>query len=96
MVYSSYLTPTALNDIDSAVNYYNDKVTDLGFRFADEVDISLQAIALQPNAYTERYKEVRGKLVKKFPYLILYRTNNSTQYVEVLRIFNTSLNPYWA
>lgn len=96
MAYTIYITPTALNDIDSAVNYYNDKVADLGFRFADEIDNSLQAIALQPNAYTERYRDVRGKLVKKFPYLILFRINTVIQNVEVVRIFNTSQNPYWA
>jgi hypothetical protein len=32
--YTILITPTATRDIQSAVDYYNDKSADLGFRFA--------------------------------------------------------------
>ena len=90
-----YITPAAINDIDEAVNYYNEKVTDLGFKFADDVDDNFTAIAQNPNAFTERYNNVRDKLLRRFPYLILYKTNHNTQNIEVIRLFNTYQNPYW-
>jgi hypothetical protein len=56
------ITPPALDDIQNGVDYYNSHSPNLGFRFADEVDNSLQAIAKMPLAYSYRYKNVRAKL----------------------------------
>ena len=95
MAYIIYITPTALNDIEEAINYYNSKATNLGFKFADDVENNFLVIAQHPNAFAERYKGVRGKLLKRFPYLILYNANHQLQQVEVLRLFNTYQNPYW-
>ena len=70
MIYSIYLTPTAINDIQDGLEFYNSHSANLGFRFADEVDDALQAIAIMPTTYSYRYKNVRGKQVKNF--LILF------------------------
>ncbi len=94
MACTVYMTPSAINDIEEALKYYNTKVTDLGFKFADEVDDNLESIAQNPYAFAERYKNVRGKLVKRFPYLILYKINDTTTVIEVIRVFNTYQNPY--
>lgn len=45
MACTVYITPSAINDIEEAFKYYNTKVTDLGFKFADEVDDNLESIA---------------------------------------------------
>ncbi|MEJ7680694.1 MAG: type II toxin-antitoxin system RelE/ParE family toxin [Segetibacter sp.] len=96
MAYTVYITPTAIDDIEEALQYYNSKVADLGFKFTDDVNNNLQRIAQNPYAFTERYKNVRGKLLKKFPYLILYKVNNTTAGIEVIRLFNTYQNLYWS
>lgn len=95
MIYSINITPTALEDIQSGIDYYNSRSADLGFRFADEVDNSLQAIVKMPAAYSYRYKNVRAKLAGKFPYLIFFTTNDNNFSIEVLRIFNTYQKPFW-
>jgi len=41
MIYRINITPSALNDIQDGLEYYNSKAANLGFRFADEVDNSL-------------------------------------------------------
>lgn len=94
-MYTIYITPPALNDIDEAVNYYNEKSYGLGYIFADEVEANFTSIALNPDAFRERYKAVRGKLLRRFPYLVLYRTNHANKSIEILRVFNTYQNPYW-
>ena len=66
MAYTVYITPSAINDIEEALLYYNGKVSDLGFEFADDVDKNLHSITQNPYAFAERYKNVRGKLLKKF------------------------------
>jgi len=95
IVYTVYITPPAIDDIDDGVNYYNKKSEYLGFKFADEIDVAFKSISKNPFAFGVRYRDVRGKLLKKFPYLILYRVNDEMITIEVLRIFNTYQNPYW-
>jgi plasmid stabilization system protein ParE len=94
-VYTIDITPTALADITEAVDYWNSKQTYLGYDFIDEVEKSFQSILLLPTGFSKRYKEVRGKLVKRFSYLILYQINDTHQTIEVLRIFNTYQQPFW-
>jgi toxin ParE1/3/4 len=94
-MYTIYISANALNDISEAVDYWNSKREHLGYDFVDEVEASFSNIKQMPTAFSKRYKEVRGKLVKRFPYLILYQINTEQQTIEVLRIFNTYQNPYW-
>jgi mRNA-degrading endonuclease RelE of RelBE toxin-antitoxin system len=94
MAYTIYITTSAINNIEEAVKYYTSKVSDLGFKFTDDVDNNLQSIAQNPYAFAERYKSVRDKLLKTFPYLILYKINSTALSVEVLRLFNTYQNPF--
>lgn len=95
MAHTVHITLSAINDIEEAFNYYNSKVSDLGFKFIDDVDDNLKSIAQNPYAFAERYKNVRGKSLKRFPYLILYKINDAVQSIEVIRLFNMYQNPYW-
>jgi toxin ParE1/3/4 len=95
MIFTICVTPPALIDIDEALNYYNSKVADLGYKFADEVENSIQAILRNPYAFSERYKNTRAKLLNKFPYLVMFSINYEEQTIIVLRVFNTYQNPYW-
>jgi toxin ParE1/3/4 len=95
MPYTINLTPSGVEDIQSAVDYYNSRSANLGFRFADEVDNSLLAIAKMPEAYSYRYKNVRAKLLYKFPFLLFFTVDDNKLTVEVLRIFNTHQDAYW-
>lgn len=95
MPYTINLTPTAVEDIQTAMDYYNSRSPNLGFRFTDEVDNSLQAIAKMPEAYGYRYKNVRAKLLYKFPFLIFFIIDDNKFIVEVLRVFHASQEPYW-
>ena len=95
MTYRILITPTALLDISEAIKYYNTKANNLGYKFADDLENNLTQIALMPKAYSIRYKNVRAKLLKRFPFLILYTENEESNSIEVLRIFNTYQNQYW-
>jgi len=54
MVYSVTITPTALNDIQDALDYYNIISPNLGYRIADEIDASIGEISKMPLAYSFR------------------------------------------
>jgi toxin ParE1/3/4 len=93
MPYIIYVTPTAIRDLSSATEYYNAVSPDLGYRFADIIAEYFERIALLPTATAIRYKNVRCKPVRKFPYIITYTVDDATNTVQVPRIFNTYLDP---
>ena len=93
MSYTIQITPTAIDDIAEAIDHYNALSTDLGNRFADIVAEYFDRIAAWPTATAVRYKNVRCKPMKRFPYLINYTIDESKQSVYILRLFNTWQNP---
>ncbi len=95
MNYTVSITPTALLDIAAAIEYYNLKANDLGFKFADDVENNINEIVLLPKGYSIKYKDVRGKVLKKFPFIILYTIKEELSNIELIRIFNTYQNQYW-
>ena len=68
MPYSITITPPAVDDIDIAIAYYNTLATDLGYRFEDLITKYIEQIALTPTASAVRYKNIRCKPVKRFPF----------------------------
>lgn len=84
MVYEIFITPAALSDIAQAVEYYNTKVEDLGYKFADDLENNFQIISFNPKAFSVRYRNVRGKLLKRFPFIILYIDNEESKKIEVI------------
>lgn len=95
MPYTISITPTAASDIDAAIEYYNALATDLGYRFADVISEYFEHIATNPTASAVRYKNIRAKPVKRFPFLITYTIDEHTKSINILRIFNTYQEPMW-
>jgi len=95
VLYFISLTPSALADILVAKDYYNSKSIDLGKRMAGEVDIMLNNIAVNPQTYSIRYRDIRAAKVPSFPYLIFYKIKESNRSVRILRVFNTHQQPFW-
>jgi hypothetical protein len=93
MLYEVYITPSALFDIKEAINFYNSKLDDLGSRFYEDLENNIKSIQIAPTAFAERYTGVRGKLMRKFPFIILYNINQ--EHIQIIRIFNTNQNPFW-
>lgn len=95
MAFVLTITPTAIRDITAAVDYYNEKAENLGYRFADLVDDYFIRIASVPTASEVRYKNIRCKPMATFPYLIMYTVDEISKNVSILRIFNTYQEPLW-
>jgi hypothetical protein len=93
MPYTILVTPTATEDIAVAIEYYNALAADLGYRFADLVAEYFDRIAELPTASAIRYKNVRCKPLKRFPYLITFTVNDATHSINILRVFNTYQEP---
>ncbi len=71
-------------DIAVAVEYYNAVAVDLGYRFADLVAEYFDRIAELPTASAVRYKNVRCKPMKRFPFLITFTIDEASHSVNCI------------
>ena len=93
MPYTILITPTAIEDIAVAIEYYNALSADLGYRFADLVADYFNNIAELPTASAVRYKNIHCKPIKQFPFLITFTIDEAAHSVNILRVFNTYQEP---
>ncbi len=95
MPYLIYVTPTAIRDLEAAIDYYNEQAEGLGARFSDLVQEYFNRIAITPTASAVRYKNIRCKPLATFPYLIFYTIDEAAKTVNILRIFHSHQEPFW-
>jgi len=94
MNYKIKLTPSALNDLQNAIDYYNEQQKGLGKKFNLSIKKMFSQLRKVPTSGSFIYENVRFRVLKQFPFIILYELiENDT--IAVYRIFHTSLNPYW-
>lgn len=86
------LSDEAELDVEEGYRWYEGKREGLGELFLRELDQAKEAIISNPKSYRIRYrKKVRGFVVKRFPYLILYVVNGDN--IDVIAVFNTHQHP---
>jgi plasmid stabilization system protein ParE len=83
--------PEAKAEFDNAVDWYEKQRTGLGNSFLDRVRDVLQRISANPRLHAAVYLDVRKAVVRRFPYVVLYREDQGE--VLVVSVFHTSRDP---
>ena len=78
-----FLSP-AQADLAEAVRYYEQAVPGLGIKFLDEVELAVQRILLQPEAWTRVAPHHRRCRTRRFPYGVIYSVENDTILIAAL------------
>ena len=92
MRYEYRLSREAETDILKSYVWYESQQEDLGEDFVKQLSEAKAAILKNPLANEVRYlNQVRGFVIKRFPYLILYIVKQRS--VDLIAIFNTFQNP---
>ncbi|MEX1187774.1 MAG: type II toxin-antitoxin system RelE/ParE family toxin [Bacteroidia bacterium] len=86
------LEPAALDDIKSAINYYDEVQIGLGKKFERELNSCFISLEKAP-FYSIRYEEVFCLPMTKFPFMIHYSINEGSFQLVVRAVLHTSLNP---
>jgi ParE toxin of type II toxin-antitoxin system, parDE len=60
------------DEITEVFKYYENEQVLLGYKLLDAIEIALKEITTNPLAYQIRYDVYRTKLVRPFPYHIIY------------------------
>ena len=93
MKYFLDVSTDALYDIQQGVDYYNDQQKGLGKRFASLINKTFTNIKKMPLSASFAFDNTRYKVVKKFPYIVLYRVQENT--ILIARVFNTHQQPIY-
>lgn len=83
----------AKEELKEAVSWYEEKQIGLGEDLNKEVTRKIEQIAKFPLRYPARRGYYRVALIKRFPYLIVYRYNKIKNLITILAVYHTSRNP---
>jgi plasmid stabilization system protein ParE len=67
------LRPQAEEEFEAAASWYENEKLGLGSAFTDAVISAFTAIARQPSAYPPVGRGARRFIIRRFPYVIIYR-----------------------
>ncbi|HVW15104.1 MAG TPA: type II toxin-antitoxin system RelE/ParE family toxin [Mucilaginibacter sp.] len=93
MQFNFSISATAEKEIRKSFDWYEEKSDGLGIRFVAAIDHAIDSISKNPEAYHNRKGNSREFVVKKFPYIIVYRILKKENLIYILHIFHTSRNP---
>lgn len=86
--------PDAVEDINDAYNWYEERRKGLGAKFLQAVEACISSIVNNTKAYPIVYKNLRRALLRKFPYSIFYIIEKET--IVVFACFHFSRHPkHW-
>ena len=84
--------PATAGDVREATNFYETQRAGLGAQFLTQLDVTLAQISHEPYSLPVVEGEVRRSIVKRFPYVVLFRILD-TDTVRVLVIRHHRRSP---
>ena len=90
-MYKIQFTKEALFDIESIVLWYEEQRVGLSYYFELCLEVGIEEVLRNPDAFQKRYKQVKMKFISRFPYGIHYVLNENK--ITVIGIFHTSRSP---
>ena len=93
MKYSLLFLEEAKQEWLDAVEYYESKQKRLGTRFSKSVEAHLQILIKSPKYFKKVKKDYRQILVKPFPFLIIYRIDETKYIAVIVSVFHAKRHP---
>jgi toxin ParE1/3/4 len=91
MAFTLVIDPRAIQDVQKAIDYYEEQQAGLGKRF--ETTLNKHLLILEKNPYFRiRYDQVRCIPMKKFPYMVHFTVDEKQAVVTIMAVFHTALD----
>ena len=85
------IQPEAADEANEAFIWYEDRQAGLGHEFYRELTRCLEFVFEKPLLSQIAYRGLRKRKLERFPYLIIYRVNDSK--LSIVSVFHGSRNP---
>jgi hypothetical protein len=92
MKYKVLYNPEFYDDLQQAVDWYNEQQPGLGNRFYTTAKKHLNSLESYALHYAVRYDDIRCMPIKKFPYMVHYRIDMDKKTVKVDAVLSTDRN----
>lgn len=86
-----HFTKEALHDLEEILLWYEEQRLGLSYDFELCLEAGLFEINRNPQSFQKRYKKVKIKFIKRFPYGIHYLINLES--IIIVGVFHTSRSP---
>jgi plasmid stabilization system protein ParE len=83
--------PEAEDELIEAIDWYEARSPGLGAELLRCVDACVERIIRQPESYPIVHRGTRMGIVRRFPYLVLYRI--SDEVISIIAVFHTKRDP---
>ena len=83
--------PEAEAELIEAVEWYEARSPGLGADLLRCVDTSIEKIVRQPESYPLVHRSTRMAIVRRFPYLVLFRVSGQT--ITLIAVFHAKRDP---
>ncbi len=83
--------PEAEAELLEAIDWYEVRNPGLGSDLFRCVDSCFQRIIRHPESYPVVQRKTRMAIIRRFPYLVLYRASGDT--ITIIAVFHASRNP---
>ena len=93
MSYRVIFHPEAETELYESVIWYEEVLSGLGGEFLKEVEKIIHHLNLHPFIYSKKKKNYREAVLRKFPFVVVYKINARKKEVNILSVFHTSQNP---
>jgi plasmid stabilization system protein ParE len=90
MAWTIWISSEANQDIQNAVDYYDNAQTGLGNDFLKDLESQIEILKINPH-FQLRYDNIRCLPLSRFPYLIHFSVESEA--VLIWAIFHMSRNP---
>jgi plasmid stabilization system protein ParE len=81
----------AFEDIQQAVDYYEEKTAHITDKFLEHLYLEINVIQENPELFQKKYLDTRVRYIKGFPYGIHYILREQT--IIILAVLHTNRNP---
>lgn len=81
----------ALDDLDSANEYYETRLPGLGTDFVREMTKTVGRIELNPNAWPKATTETRKAKINRFPYHVVYELHKDS--IRIVAVMHEKRHP---
>ena len=92
MAYKVIVSPRAQKEIENAIDYYALYSADTPQNFIKSLEDAFDALSKKP-FFRVRYKNIRGLMIKRFPYTLYFMITEHTNRVRILSCFHNKRNP---
>lgn len=92
-MYSVIFHPLAEKEFFESFEYYENQISGLGNDFIKTIDKTIDIIRKDPQIFPFKHKKLQEAILKKFPFVIVYKVNEKQKTIFILSVFHTSRNP---